>query len=137
METDNLSKPVKQSAREARIRREAAAAEFGEQLRSDLKLVAQPTATQSALLAAAVSAYVEVSELSAAFLRGNASSKQLTALGLARGQLVRTLRLLGLTGDSGEPEERDLSGGIADWKPGGEQAGAGGERVSEDDLDGK
>jgi hypothetical protein len=53
-----------------------------------------------ALIESAVSAYLEITEISASYRRGKANQSALTRLGLARGQLARTLRMLGL----GEPD---------------------------------
>jgi hypothetical protein len=52
------------------------------------------------LIDAYAGAFVEMTELSAGFLRGNASNRQLDRLHLVRGQVCRILGMLGLTSDA-------------------------------------
>ncbi len=89
-----------ENQRRAEARRRALAADFRARLLADLEARGIALGIgQDALVDAATSCYVEIQEVSQLFLRCKASGKQLTQLGLARGQLARTLRLLGLAHD--------------------------------------
>jgi hypothetical protein len=68
-----------------------------------------PDVAQDALVSAAVSAYTEIQVISDVFIRARASTKSLTRLGLARGQLGRVLRQLGLAGNA-VPDDSGLPG---------------------------
>jgi len=54
------------------------------------------SASRESLVQVAVSCYIEIAELSASFLTGHQRAKGRVQLGLARGQLQRALRSLGL-----------------------------------------
>src|SRR6266550_8496777 len=88
------------NSRAASARRHAIANDFRERLRGALTTTngsTESTVGQDTLIEIAVCAYTEMREISAYFLRGNASSKALTRLGLASSRLVRILNALGLT----------------------------------------
>lgn len=57
------------------------------------------------MIATAVSAYLDVVEISSRFIRGVASDKALQRLGLARSELRRSLRALGVVSVDAEPDE--------------------------------
>src|SRR5437016_3976782 len=78
----------------AQQERMALARDFRERLTRDVSI--DGSAAQAALIDAAVSAYVEISVVSARFLRCSATGDQMQRLSLARGQLTRALRLLGM-----------------------------------------
>lgn len=82
-------------ANRARAQQERAdmARDFRERLTREV--VVDGSAAQSALIDAAVSAYVEIAVVSARFLRCSATADQMRCLSLARGALTRALRLLG------------------------------------------
>lgn len=82
--------------------RKQIAAEFRASLIAELK-IDEPRGSQAALLVAATSAYVEVTELNERYLGGRITAKARTALALARGQLQRALRSLGVI-DRGDDE---------------------------------
>lgn len=94
-----------------------------EELRA--RLAARPNAgldsyAADVLIEAYAGAYVEMSELSSRFLRGNASNAQLNRLHLVRGQVCRILGTLGLISDAvaGNSEPADA----ANTPPGGRLA---------------
>lgn len=76
-------------------RRTAMATEFRDRLVSQLP-PASRTASSDALIELAVSAYVQVAEGTAAYLRANMPAPQVDRLTIARGQLQRALKGLGL-----------------------------------------
>jgi hypothetical protein len=93
-------------------RRTRLADEFREQLRRDLPT---PTAAQSALIESAVICRVQIAELSTRYLQGRLGNLESTRLSLARGQLSRLLKQLGLVGGSAEPEENEPGAALAEW----------------------
>ena len=95
------------TAAHARAQRERAdmARDFRERLTHELAI--NGSASQAALVDAAVSAHLEIAVISAKFLRCCATCAEMERLQAARGQLQRTLRALGLVGDSGEPHVDD------------------------------
>src|SRR6266581_8672741 len=94
MATSARLEQVVANAKATERRRRALADEFRASLLAEIGPVGY-SVIRRALVENAVSAYVEVSELSARFQRGRATESALTRLGLARGQLTRALRLLG------------------------------------------
>jgi hypothetical protein len=84
---------VMSNAKATRERRARLAATFRARLAAELGPDGSSVG-RDALIEAAASAFVEVAELSARFLQGRASDAAMGRLGLARGQLTRTLRLL-------------------------------------------
>ena len=99
--------------RATQARRAQLANDFRAQLTRELG-DPEPSASRAALIAVAVSAYVQISELSARFSDGRLSVRGQTALSLARGQLQRALTALGLTRDAGD----------SDGQPGGAELAA-------------
>ncbi len=93
------SKSVMENQAVAAARRAEVAAAFRAQLLAELG--GTPTTSQLALIDVATSAYAESQELSALFLRCKTTDDDMTRLGLARGQLARVLRALGLPNGSG------------------------------------
>ena len=81
------------NAKQLVTRRQTLANEFRASLLAELP--PSDSVVRQALVESAVSAYVEISEISAAFQRGKANESALTRLGLARGQLARLLKALG------------------------------------------
>ena len=79
----------------AMARRTAMATEFRDRLVSQLP-PASRTASSDALIELAVSTYVQVAEGTAAYLRANMPAPQVDRLTIARGQLQRALKGLGL-----------------------------------------
>jgi hypothetical protein len=94
----NLTKRGSARAMESRARavseREAIAANFRAGLAKELQI--DGSASQAALIDAAVSAHLEISVVSLRFVRGRATADELSGARLARGQLVRALRALGV-----------------------------------------
>ena len=121
METSALERKsrlaaIVQNQRAAQARRRALAAEFRARLQTE---AAGGGIGRDTLIESAVSAYVEQSELSAGFLRGNASTTAIARLHLVRGQLARFLRLLGLISTVEDDDPRDSleprSESLAKW----------------------
>jgi hypothetical protein len=108
------SATVAANARAAEARRRAIAAEFRERLLAELG-GGVLTITQEALIVAATSCFVEITEGSTLFLRAKASIQQQRQLALSRGQLQRLLASLGLV--AGATEAADADG--ADAPPAG------------------
>ena len=79
----------------ARARRARLATEFRAKLARQLPAAPDSASTQ-ALIEAATSAYVQTVEVTAVFLRANASAAEIRQLTIARGQLQRCLRALNL-----------------------------------------
>ena len=89
-------------------RRGRIAADFRAKLVAELGEV-NPTASRGALVELAISAYTQATELSAAFLAGRASPGQVAQMSIARGQLQRALRSLGVIdrdADAATPAEK-------------------------------
>jgi hypothetical protein len=108
---------VMEQAARVEARRMALAEQF--RARLDAEALGSGIARE-ALIDSAVSCYVEISELSTRFMRGRASEKDQQRLGLARGQLYRLLRALGLVAcapDDGGPSAPNGTGAesLADW----------------------
>jgi hypothetical protein len=99
------SETVRRLRREKAERRTRLATDFRAQLLLQVAPAVTSASTQ-ALVDACVSAYVEMTELSASFLNGRASPKDRERLGLTRGQLQRCLRSLRLI-DAAEDETPD------------------------------
>jgi hypothetical protein len=103
-----LSGRVTANCRALRERRERLAAAFRERLERELGSDGDSVG-RDALSELAVSAYVEVYEVSAQFRQGRASPAAMQRLSHARGQLTRALRQLGVIerddGDAGESED--------------------------------
>jgi DNA-binding transcriptional MocR family regulator len=94
----------------AQSHREAMAAEYRAGLERELTL--DGSFSQSRLIDAAVSNAVEVSVLSAKFIRCSATSAELERLGRARSELGRTLRQLGVAPKTA-PDDEDTPPGSA------------------------
>jgi hypothetical protein len=88
----------------AREEREARAASYRQALEGELVGIGGNPALPSmqALLDSATSAHLEISRTTKRFVHGAASAKAMHRLGLARSELRRALRALGLIADSGE-----------------------------------
>jgi hypothetical protein len=85
-------------------RRTRLANEFRKQLRAELP---NASAAQSSLIDSAVICHVQIHELGARYLQGRAGVEDVRRLSLARGQLSRVLRQLGLvTGPAELVEEQ-------------------------------
>lgn len=67
------------------------------------------TASDKALVETAVSAYAQVWDLSRRFLAGRAGAQAMQALQIARGQLDRAMRGLGLTHNGAENDDTGVS----------------------------
>ena len=97
-----------------RVEREQRAASFRTsllaQIRSSRGAAESLDAATEALLDSAVSAHIEIARTSKQFIEGRASAKAMHRLGLARSELRRALRALGLIADSGEPDAAPPSG---------------------------
>ena len=71
---------------------------------------------REALIDTAVSAYVEIVEISARFIHCRASGEAMSRLSIARGQLQRTLRMLGVAPhNAGDDPDTPPRGGVADY----------------------
>lgn len=97
-------------------RRQRIAEEFAAQLRKDLP---NASAADLALVDAAVSAHVVVSESATKYLHGRLTDAELARLSLARGQLHRMLKALGLVGGPTDAEDAANTtppgGGLAEY----------------------
>lgn len=89
------SSAVMAASRATAERRAALASDFRARLLAELGGGPLP-ASRAALAECAVSAYTQMTELSARFTRANATPRAQQALAIARGQLQRALRALGL-----------------------------------------
>jgi hypothetical protein len=98
-----------------RDRRQRLSAEFRRELLAELaeKKLDATSASASAMIDLAVSARVQVSELSRQFADNRATPKAQTQLGLARGQLQRALRALKLVDRDEDDEPRGPN--LAEW----------------------
>ena len=112
MKTKGLGHTLESGRQATRERRTHLAEEFRQQLKAEL-----PTATfaELALIDAATSAYVIVQELSTRYERGRCTERDIAALSLARGQLVRTLRALNLANGPAEPAEPQPGAALEEW----------------------
>jgi hypothetical protein len=115
-EAGSRSKRVMASRALAMAERAAMARDFRERLTRELAL--DGSAAQEALLDAAVSARVEIAVIAGRFLRCCATSDEMDRLQRARGELNRTLRMLGVAPRSGaEPDNAPkLETWVADWR---------------------
>ena len=93
-------------------RRQRIAEEFAAQLRKDLP---NASAADLALVDAAVSAHVVVSESATKYLHGRLTDAELARLSLARGQLHRMLKALGLVGGPVDVEDEPAGAALAQW----------------------
>jgi hypothetical protein len=93
-------------------RRQRIAEEFAAQLRKDLP---NASAADLALVDAAVSAHVFVSESATKYLHGRLTDAELARLSLARGQLHRMLKALGLVGGPVEVDEEPAGAALEQW----------------------
>ncbi len=105
---------VMASFRAAQARRRKIADDFRARLMAEVGPGA--SIAREALIDTAVSAYVEISETSARFLHCRASGDSLARLSIARGQLTRTLRLLGVApNNAADDADTPPRGGIQDY----------------------
>jgi hypothetical protein len=93
-------------------RRQRIAEEFAAQLRQDLP---NASAADLALVDAAVSAHVVVTESATKYLHGRLTDAELARLSLARGQLHRMLKALGLVGGPVEVDEEPAGAALEEW----------------------
>ena len=115
-------KPSSRSARvmesRARAQRERAAmaADFRERLKKELAI--DGSASQQALIDAAVSAHVEIAVVAGRFLRCCATSDELERCSLARAQLSRVLRQLNAApkSESEASTGPSLESWLQDWR---------------------
>jgi hypothetical protein len=117
---ENRSKAIAEIAKAKTARRRRLSKRFRrELLRAIATTTGMPTLTfaQSTLTDACVSLRVEQSELSEAFFRGNATNSQMTRLGTVRGQLCRTLTLLGQVADDVQEPQDDATAPPANATP--------------------
>ena len=96
---------VMESRRAAMAERAALDEEFMARVTKELSL--DDSATTQSILRSAASAHVEVSVLTAKFLRCCATTAEMERLAAARGQLLRALRALGAT-PKGPPGDDDV-----------------------------
>lgn len=104
---------VMESRRIAQRERSAVAANFREQLTRELTI--DGSFSQARLIDIAISCSVEISTISARFVRCIATSDEMTRLQAARLQLVRTLRALGLAKGSAEAPEEPPGAALRQW----------------------
>jgi hypothetical protein len=113
LKTNRLEEDQRARARAARDKGQAERARLAASFRQSLEAqfrdsIGAPegalSAAVEALLSAAVSAHIEIRVTTERFLLGRASNKSLHRLGLARSELRRALRSLGLA-DSGEQRD--------------------------------
>jgi hypothetical protein len=90
--------------REKVERRSRLAADFKAKLLAELG-PGISTASRDALTSAAISAFVQMTELTATFLGNRASPRDRRELGLARSELRRCLRSLGLIADRSDNDD--------------------------------
>lgn len=102
------------NARATRERRERLAASFRERLAAELGADGSSVA-RDALAEVAVGSFVEISELTARFLRGRASDAAMSRLSSARLSLTRALRLLHVAAAPSSEPPGEPKGGIADY----------------------
>lgn len=106
-------KSVVESFRATETRRHALAATYREEFLTDLAAArgANRTAAELSFVEIAVSARLQVAELTARFSRGRATDRDQVALADARAQLARTIRALGLAATATEPADVDPDDG--------------------------
>jgi len=83
--------------------RKCLASDYAASLRRELHIEGDPTASVTALITTATSAYLQVVCLTETFTGNRATPKHLASLEVSRGQLQRALRALGLV----EHDEKD------------------------------
>jgi hypothetical protein len=115
-EGKSRSARVVESRARAQRERAAMAANFQARLRAEL--VPDGSITQEMLILSASSAATEISVLSRKFLQCCATTPELARLGKARGELSRTLRLLGVApkGESEPNAGPKLDDWLKDWR---------------------
>lgn len=106
LERKRKSEQVYRTFQAMTARRMKLAADFRARLIAEIK-DKNPGASRGALIDLAVSSYVQASELSDRFLSGRATPSQVSQLSIARGQLQRALRSLGVIDrdDDDAPED--------------------------------
>jgi len=103
---------VMRNAKAAETRRKACAKRFRARLLAEVK---GDGVARESLIEAAVSAHVEVTELSRRFYLCRANEDAMTRLSLARGQLARMLKQLGLTTASSEADDERAGTALEEW----------------------
>jgi hypothetical protein len=103
---------VMRNAKAAETRRKACARRFRARLLAE---VPGDGVARESLIEAAVSAHVEVTELSQRFYQCRANEDAMSRLSLARGQLARILRQLGLVTGPVEPVEEHAGAALEEW----------------------
>jgi len=102
------SEQVRAAFLETQGRRATLAAEFKAKLLAELG-PGVSSASRDAMISAAVSAYVEVVEVSALFLSNRAKPSARGQLSIARGQLQRALRSLGVIDKNDDDTPEDVA----------------------------
>jgi hypothetical protein len=109
------SEAVMRVKREAQERRQRIASDFKARLLLELGPGELP-ASRASLVEAAVSAHVQMVELSSQFLRINATPRAVQQLTICRGQLQRALRALGLVARADDPEPPPVGDLLAPYR---------------------